>query len=246
MLKIAICDDEKAFAEEIEQLVAKYFSTRNVGYQIDIFESGVLFVELGFDMTQYQIVFFDINMEGMNGMESAKQFRRYCPDTFLIFVTSLTNYALEGYKVEAIRYLIKNHETLADDIKEALDAIFERMHVGSKSLIYDFIEAPLKLVHLCKIMYVENNLHKVAFHLLEDGDEKVYTIYKKLDNVESDFKSEALVRVHQSYLVNMQYACSVERYFTRLKNGKELPVSKQRYRKTLDAYMKQKETVKRE
>lgn len=240
MLHIAVCDDEKLFADRIREIVHGYLLNKSVAHTIDCFSSGEQFIELNEGMKKYDVVFMDINMENMDGIETAKVMRAICPDIFLVFVTAFINYTLDGYKVEAIRYVLKDYESMSDNIKEALDTIIDKMNIDVKSIKYDFVDGENKRVFLNDIMYVENSLHRISFHLMEEGTEKIYNLYKKLDEIEADFDSEDLVRTHQSFLVNMQYALNVRRYVVTLENGMEIAISKQRYKKTKESFIKKR------
>ena len=243
MLQIAVCDDEKVFIEKIKKNVSEYFDRHQIEYKIDTFISGNEFVELKEKMKDFDIVFMDIDMDGLNGIETAREMRKVCPDAFLIFVTAFINYTLEGYKVEAIRYVLKDRETLADGLAEALDAVMGKMNMSEEPVPYNFVDAGRRSVSPSQVVYVENNLHKTAFHLMEQGAEKVYAVYRKLNDIESDFDSEDLIRTHQSYLVNVNYVRSVERYLARLESGAEIPISKQRYRQTQEAFLRKKGAI---
>lgn len=139
MLQIAVCDDEKVFIEKIKKNVSEYFDRRQIEYKIDTFISGNEFVELREKMKDFDIVFMDIDMDGLNGIETAREMRKVCPDAFLIFVTAFINYTLEGYKVEAIRYVLKDRETLADGLAEALDAVMGKMNMSEEAVPYNFM-----------------------------------------------------------------------------------------------------------
>ena len=89
-------------------------------------------------------------------------------------------------------------------------------------------------------MYIESSLHKISFHFDENGREKIYTIYKKMDDIELELKAEELVRIHQSFIVNMRYVCDIKRYCVKLMNSVEIPVSKQRYKNAILEYARQK------
>ena len=108
-------------------------------YEISLFYSGKNFVKLSMNMTKYNIVFLDINMEELNGIETAKRLRVLCKDTFVVFVTAYINYTLEGYKVEAIRYILKNSANLQDSVEECMDTILEKC-----SILLEFISCILR------------------------------------------------------------------------------------------------------
>lgn len=137
MIKIAVCDDEIIFAEKLEIIIKKYCTRKQIPFQIDVYQSGKEFVADNVKMMEYQIVFLDINMDEMDGMEAARELRKLCRETFVIFVTAFINYTLEGYKVDAIRYLLKADENFQQSVYESLDAVFEKMQY--KPMIREFI-----------------------------------------------------------------------------------------------------------
>ena len=95
MLKIAVCDDEAVFLNKLCGIIAQYLEGRKVDYAIDVFASGKEFVSDSTDITKYNIVFLDVNMAEMDGIQTAKQFRLLCPKSFLVFVTAFIDYTLE-------------------------------------------------------------------------------------------------------------------------------------------------------
>ena len=107
MIRIAVCDDEVIFAEKVKKIVDKYCTKRQIPFQIDLYQSGKEFIADHVKMMEYHIVFLDINMEEIDGLEAARELRKLCRETYVIFVTAFINYTLEGYKVDAIRYLLK-------------------------------------------------------------------------------------------------------------------------------------------
>lgn len=112
MLKIAICDDEKVFRDNINKYVAAYLNEKEISYEIDTFSSGKEIIDLGIEIKQYNIIFLDINMDDVDGIVTAQKIREYSSEIYIVFVTAYINYSLEGYKVDAIRYLLKNNTNL--------------------------------------------------------------------------------------------------------------------------------------
>ena len=106
-MKIAICDDEKEFRDLIRVYIEDYLNTKDILYTIDTFISGEKFLNETFP-SEYSIIFLDINMEGMDGITTAKKIRERGINSYIVFVTAYIDYSLEGYKVGAVRYLLKN------------------------------------------------------------------------------------------------------------------------------------------
>lgn len=235
MLKIAVCDDEIIFGKKVLEYIEKYMEKIQIPYKIQFFASGKKFAALKEKMQEYTIVFLDINMEEMNGIETAKCMRAYCPDTFLVFVTAFIHYTLEGYKVEAIRYILKDMATFEQSMQECLDTILGKMRLKNQKSIYDFVEGK-KEISVNQICYIESNLHKLTFFLLEREERKKFTLYGTLNDWEKKLQDDRWIRVHQSFLINMQYLLDVRNYFAELTDGSKLPVAKARYKQVRERF----------
>ncbi len=228
VLKIAICDDEKFFAQYLKQIVSKFFDERKIQYEIHLFYSGEEFIDLNMDMAKYHIVFLDINMEGLDGISTAKRLRELCKDIFVVFVTAFINYALEGYEVDAVRYILKNSPNFDKSVNECIETILEKMNYAVEIHTLKFKEGT-KDINEDSIIYIESNLHELHFYIMTHELE-VKRLDGTLNNMENNFDVNKFVRIHQSYLVNMKYIKSIKLQKVILINGSELPIAKPRYK----------------
>ncbi len=227
MLYIAICDDDKYFRMRERQLIIDYINKLNYKCIIDMFTSGEEILALKDKIKKYNIIFLDINMYQIDGIETAKKIRHFTEETYIVFVTAFIKYSLEGYKVNAIRYLLKDDIYLDKLIAECLEAILYKINYKIYKKTFDFQEGKKEL-YLDDILYIDSNLHKLTFHLI-NINQKEYTMYDRLDMVHELLKESGFCRIHKSYLVNLEYVESIERYKTVLTNGIILPVSKSKY-----------------
>lgn len=237
MFKAAICDDESCFRQTIQELICNYLSKNGILYQIDTFCSGEDFLSSGIAMINYTVVFLDINMSTMDGITVAKKIRSLSKEVFIVFITAHVDYALEGYKVNAIRYVIKdnNQKKFQDAISECLDSVIEKMNYVVVRKMFGFKEGT-KEISLERIIYIESNLHKTFFHVIED-EFMLYTLYDTLDSVEEKLADNNFIRIHQSYLVNLKYVKSILRYKAILYDGTELVIPKIRYMQVKEAFI---------
>ena len=136
MLRIAICDDEKYDRDRIQALLLEYLETHNLNASIDLFSSGKEFLSERDNLVKYDIVFLDINMEEIDGIQTAQEMRSFQSDTCIVLVTAFINYVLEGYKVGAVRYIMK--DALDVQIKECMDAIIQKMQF--REITFPFLE----------------------------------------------------------------------------------------------------------
>lgn len=234
-MKIAICDDEIYFAGKLREILMQYLEERHIDFEIELFSSGREFVELGVEMLQYQIIFLDINMKQMDGIETAKNVRAYTEESFVIFVTAYIDYALEGYQVGASRYILKNNLNFREQIYECMDAITKKMKCFLTRKIFRFQEGEKK-IRIENILYIESKLHKLEFNILEHGL-ATYTMYGTLNELENELEEYPFLRIHQSFLVNLKYIKCVTGYKVVLSNGQELTVPRARYKTVKDTFI---------
>ena len=234
MISIAICDDEGIFGQDLKEFVSRYMKYKGILYQIDLFGEEDELVFLGIGMIKYTIVFLVIDMKEMKGVMTAKAIRNVSKDIFIVFVAECADYALEGYKVDVIRYLLKNDTDFQSAIDECLDAIIDEMNYKVLEREFKFNEG-IKKVSLERLLYIESRLHKLEFHIMED-DMKLYTLYETLNKVEKELDGVGFIRIHQSFLVNLKYIKNVLRYKAVLNNGMELAIPKARYNRVKEAF----------
>ena len=174
MLQIAICDDEQFYREKIQALVRKYLDNHDLTYEFHLFSSGKDFLNQAENSVKFDIVFMDISMDAMDGIRTAMQMRTFHSDTFLVLVTAFIDYVLEGYKVNAVRYLLK--DSLDASLTECMDAILQKMLAAQ--VTFPFINGKKKL-HTDNILYIESQKHKSIFFYMGPSPE-TYEIYRKL------------------------------------------------------------------
>ena len=182
MFRVAICDDEKYFRKSIEKYVRKYLEEKEIAFEIDTFSSGSQLIELGIEIVQYSVIFLDINMDEMDGIITAQRIREYSSEIYIVFVTAYIKYSLEGYKVDAARYILKDNINLDESIYECLDTIFKKMNYVVLRKTFKFNECE-KTIPIERILYVESKLHRLEFHIMEN-ELVIYTMYGTLNALE--------------------------------------------------------------
>ena len=231
MLQIAICDDEQFYIKKIQKLLEGYLGSRELQYELHLFLSGEEFLRQCENSVKFDIVFLDINMNEIDGIQTATQIRSFHSDTYIVFVTAFIDYALEGYKVNAVRYLMKDTLDLA--IEECMTAILQKMQIAQ--VTFTFLEGEKKL-YTDNILYVESRGHKSIFHYMEEGA-VTYQVYDKLDSVENKLEGCYFLRIHKSYLVNMKHIRKVSNYTAFLDTGEELPIPRLRFQTVKEAFV---------
>lgn len=236
MFRIAVCDDEAYFREREKKLIERYMEKREWECLVDLYASGKELLKRVDTDLSYDMIFLDINMEDMDGLQTAERIRGLSESVCIVFVTAYITYALEGYKVGAVRYLLKEDGSLENALKECLDTITERLNKEESVCEFDF-QSGNRRIPTDAILYVESRLHKVIFFVRED-EVKEYSRYDRLDAVEEALRQYGFCRVHQSFLVNMKHAKGVERYKVTLENGTEVGISKKYYKDVEKEYIR--------
>lgn len=232
MLKIAVCDDEKYYRKKITELLKEELEKRELrDYEIEEYKAGTELLSES-RILIYDIIFLDINMPEVNGMEIAEQIRKVRPRVVLVFVTAFVDYALEGYKTEAIRFLLK--DMLEHSFPECIEAIIRKLSLQAYKIKCNSREGE-KEIPIDRICYIESMAHKLLFHIT-DIEVQQYSVYDKLDHIEELLVGYGFLRIHKSYLVNIKYVDEVVCYTVRLKNGKQLPIPREKYQQVKVRY----------
>lgn len=223
MLRIAVCDDDKTFRDYITKRIDGYFHERQISREIQAFSSGEELLESEVAGI-LDVAFLDISMEGMNGIEAARLLREKSRDVCIILVTGYMNYVLEGYKVMALRYLVK--EQFDASFEECMEAVMRQFHLHADQIHLTFAHGEVYLTP-DEISLVESRGHKLLFYDPKGG--LLGQMMEKLDHAETVLGDYEFLRIHKSYLVNMKYITGINHYRLYLDNGMELPVPKTRY-----------------
>lgn len=229
-MNIIICDDSQNDRKILIELLQSYAQEKKQCFEMIEYDSGASLCEDESALQKCQLVFLDINMQGMDGLKTAMRIKEKYPKLPVVLVTAYMNYALDGYKVKASRFLLKDN--LADTIEECMDDLIAEINKNRRILEFRFVEGTIKL-YADDIIYIETELHKNVFYT-EKG---TFQIYKKLDELENELKNMGFVRAHLSFLVNMKYITKISSYVMTLTTGKKIPVPKARYAQVKREYM---------
>ncbi len=209
-MKIAVCDDGKIDIEIITDFMKRYFSDKPFTPVLNTYLSGEGLLADFDDEQAFDVVFLDIYMETMLGMDVAKKLRNMGYKGAIVFLTATEKFALGGYDVGAFGYILKPHSY--DRLCAVMDRLTENMVKNAYSVKRrgGVIRVPLN-----DIMYVESVNSKCMLHM---NSGEIYNIYKRLDEIERELTDLRFLRCHQSYIVNMNYIESADDQFI-LSNG---------------------------
>lgn len=231
MLRIAICDDEKTQRKRLREITEAYVELQGRRCEIQEFESGeALLMELSGKGTQYDLVFLDIEMKALNGIDTARELRTYSTESILIFVTGFTDYVFQGYEVRALNYILKPYD--GEKIRAVLKQALALLQKEQEPFYVVTNGGGTYKVRFRDIFYFQSDRRKIR--LCAKGG--AYEFYGKLDEIQ-EMLPDSFVRVHQRYLVNMALAEGMEG-MQLLMGGEKIPVSRQRQQETMIAFAK--------
>lgn len=218
MLRIALCDDETNARDALRFQLEKILLDGNeeIVYEFNSGKGAVSW--LAKHPGEIDLLFLDVEMDEMNGMEAAMEIRAFNQDLMIVFVTGYTDYVFDGYKVCALDYIIKPAGI------ERLRELMERVRSASAEKSETFftfqnVDGTFK-VNLRDILYCYSE--KRLVHLITAQRE--YQFYDKLDDVEKSL-GDSFVRIHQRYLVNSHAVEHVASSSVTLA-GCDLPISR--------------------
>lgn len=227
MIKIAICEDKKEQQELLKIYINQIFESLYIKYKLEIFNSGEELLENYQNDTD--VLLLDIQMGQINGMDTARKIRSIDDKVEIIFITSLIEYALEGYEVRAYRYLIK--PVKYENLKENIINCIKEIDIKNKYIIVKQQGNQIKL-DINEITYVEVQKETITIHTLNE----VYKTNGTMSNIEKDIDCDRFFRCHKSFLVNLEHIKSIKQYTAILENSEEVPVSRYRFKETKDKF----------
>lgn len=223
MISIAIVEDDNHEANILKTYIEKYGNETAKSFQITLYDDG--FKLLDNYKPIHDIIFMDIEMPHLDGMEAAKKLRKLDDVVTLIFVTNMANYAIKGYEVDALDFIVKpvRYSTFRMKFKKAIERI------STNEDIEIVVSRRSGIVRLTsrQIIYIEVVGHKLTYHLT-DG---VIEGHGSLTDLEKQLHISNFLRCHSSYLINPQYISHVQGYNVTMTNGTELRVSRPRKKK---------------
>lgn len=210
MRNIAIVEDEDGPAGLLTSYINKYAETNGAEFNVVRFCNAAEFLE-GYKAI-YAVVFMDIQMPGLNGMDAAAELRRLDKTVSLVFITNLVQYAQKGYEVDAVSFLVKpvSYFDFSLKFRKALD-IYVMNEERSFTVKY---RGGMCRISTDKLMYVEIIAHRLYYRMI-DGDIEVTGV---LSEVEDELSRYGFLRCNKCYLVNPRFIVGINGSFVQVGN----------------------------
>lgn len=200
MYQVAIVEDEHSYQEQIASFVIQYGEEKGMTYEITTYSDGADIVKVE---KHYDIIFFDIEMEQLNGMDAAREIRKKDTNVVLVFITNMAQYAIEGYSVGALDFVLKPIDYYSFAFR--MDRAMERVATQKKGeLLLNTVDGVAK-VTTDDIYYVEI-ANRMLHYFTKQGE---IVLRGTMQAAEEQLRKYHFVKCNHWYLVNLKYVSRI-------------------------------------
>ena len=202
MIRIAMVEDEAAVREQLQGYIQRYTRQYGTEFAVTEFSDGVEILDAYRPV--YDIVLLDVEMKHLDGMETARRIRELDRDVVLLFITNMAQYAIKGYAVGALDYLLKPVPYFA--FSQQLQKAEEKLRRRARHYLAVPVEGGLRRLDTAQIYYMESEGHRVHFYT-EEGE---FSAPGALKTFEEKLADRPFARCNSGYLVNLAQVKSVQ------------------------------------
>jgi len=234
-VKIALCDDNPSELNKINDSIDAFLLSENLNDSCEIhpFLSADDLLRYTEQHGRFDLLFLDIVMPGMNGIELAKELRSKDHKSMIVFLTTSSEYAVSSYQVNAFYYLLKPYSST--DINSLLRKVFNKLESEKSTSIVVKESGKLTKIEIHNIQFLESIKHMIHFHLRDSSIISCYgTINEFSDLLLSD---ERFVRCHKSFIINMNFVKSLSSSCFIMQDKVVIPISRQSFKQIKNTYI---------
>jgi DNA-binding LytR/AlgR family response regulator len=217
-MKIVICEDEDIFYKQLAEYINEWAKIKSVFVETFIYATAEKFLYEWEESEDYDVIFLDIRMGRMTGMDLAKIIRKTNNDIAIIFATNLKEYVLKGYSVSAMQYLLKPIKK--EDCFECLNKVLNNRKEKKYYLLND-IEKTVK-IPTSEIIYIEMFSHTATMVTAS----KKYEFRKTISQLLDELDDKLFIKCHKSFIINIRHVESVSKKFVIMSDNEEIPLSR--------------------
>jgi len=228
MIRIALCDDQRSFLELEKGMLERYLSDRKVEFKCDIYSSGEDLLSKGEVISKYNLFILDYEMDGLTGFETAREIYVLYPNAKIAFATNYYDFTREGYKYNAVRYLVKQEETFNAELIECVEFILRTE--PPKTLLLELSDGNIEIA-IDDIVFIKSEKHYIEY-FVKEKDSTFYIRRCSLDDALTELPKH-FIRAHQRYIINLKNSVQLKRYEVIIKkSGKDtirIPIARNRF-----------------
>ena len=227
MIQIAIVEDDRMYSDQLEAYLRKYEAEYAESFEITTFTDGDAIVSTY--QSQYDIILMDVEMRFMNGMSAAEEIRQVDKEVVIIFITNMPQYAIRGYAVEALDYILKPVSYFA--FSQRLSRAISRMKKREQKSLVLPVKGGVARLPVHSILYIESQGHNLIYHTTS-GE---YLSSGTMKDPEEALKNLHFFRGSKWYLINLQQVQGMGDGCAKLKSGQLVPLSRSRKKEFMEA-----------
>ena len=228
MIRVAIVEDDAEVQGVLQEYVRRYTRQYGTEFEVTLFADGVDILD---DYRAvYDIIFLDVEMKHLDGMKTAEKIRELDEDVSFIFITSTIQFAVQGYLVDALGYVVKPVAYLAFSqiLGKAVKKVKQKQQ---KDYMTIEVEGGQMRLDISQIYYIESQRHNILFHT-EKGDFLTAGPMKKLEAL---LKDKGFSKCHNAYLIHLMHVTGIVQNNVLLSDSTTLPVSRAKKKVFLEA-----------
>lgn len=231
MIKIAIVDDEEEQVASIREVISDYGKMRNICFSIDYYKSAFAIDNKDAD---YDIIFLDVQMPGIDGMKYANEIRQRNNKVVICFITSFAQYAVKGYEVNAVDYILK--PIAKSEFLAKFPRILRYVDTQEEKVIKVKATKSIRLLNTKDIIYVASFGHTLCYYLT--SGEEIESRYSLKELEKELMVEDGFIRCNSSYLVNIHNVRSIKGNDVEMSNSHLLAISQSKRKNFLLALSK--------
>lgn len=239
MLRIAICDDDKIICRQLEDMLCEISEDIHEEIEIEVYYSGEEICDFLVKGNHYDLIFLDIELNEINGVEVGKKIRSDLNDelTQIVYISSKESYAMELFEVRPLNFIIKpiNKEKIEMLLLKAIKLLDKE----SRYFEYKYNNINFNLP-INDILYFESNGRKVNIILSDE----IKSFYGKLSTVEEQLNNPDFIMIHKSYLVNFNFCIEYNYEYIKMSNQEVLTISQNNRKAVREKLMQRKLRVR--
>lgn len=229
LFPIAVCDDLEEERALLGHILQSYAQRKGLSLQLHLFVSGEELLHNVRQVCACQVLFLDVYMPGISGVEAARRLRAAGCGTSIVFATTSTDHGVDSFEVRASDYLVKPFRQ--EEVDRALDWCLEHMPEPLRSLSV-YAEREPQEFPLASVLYIEVLGHQSHIHTLR----QTVVVRKSLDDLERAVDSPDFFRCHRSFLVNLNCVESIQGSDFHMSDGPLVPISSANLAKVRNAF----------
>lgn len=239
VIRIALCDDNDIEREILKDIIESIFDSMGDEAAIFEFSSGEKLCR-NYSKGDYDIIFLDIHMKQLDGIETGKAIRDKDAKVEIVYATSSEEYLKEGYNIHALSYLTKPYDV--KKVEETLEYYYKKNGIDKRES-NEFLDVNIQqqkiYIRQKDIMWLESMGRVVSIYCRDD----VYRVYARLNDLEERLDEKIFLRCNQSYMVNIMYVKDVIEYDFCMENDRYIPIRKRDKKEIVQKYYNKRNSI---